>query len=348
MENILDRSESYLRIFTENFRVDKTLPKWLIIQTGEKDLDKARELIKNGKNKINIKDGQPVYEIKNQTFNNENAISLNEFLNFDSTDYNIYIGKKIAQNLNKKQSYSSFDFGFSNSLNSDNEIKGNSIIKTVKRIYRTFVDKITGEEETEEVIEFDIFKFFEQVKLTSKENQRKYVERIEPYMIALKQANELGQKALADKLTAEIFNNKYESILYAENFHYKITEEELVYFVKKTEKGVRLDYIENFVRPIPKEVVEIKKKADDLLVFDNYCILHYDPELKSYKQTKEQEEELRRKKSDPILFGMINGSRNLYYVCDWIDEYCNLTLEEFVKVSGISKEHLKINEKINL
>ena len=348
MENILDSSETYLRIFTENFKIDKTLPKWLIIQTGEKDLDKARELIKNGKNKINIEDGKPVYEIKNQTFNNENAISLTEFLNFDSKDYNIYIGKKIVQNLNKKQSYSSFDFEFSNSLNSDTEIKGNSIIKTVKRIYRIFLDKITGEEETEEVIEFNIFKFFEQVKLTSKENQRKYVERIEPYMIALKQANELGQKALADKLTAEIFNNKYESILYAENFHYKISEEELVYFIKKTEKGVRLDYIENFARPIPKEVAEIKKKTDSLLVFDNYCILHYDSELKSYKQTKEDEEALRRKKSDPILFGMINGSRNLYYITDWIDEYCNLTLDEFIKVSGISKEHLKINEKINL
>lgn len=334
MENILDRSETYLRIFTEKFRVDKTLPKWLIIQTGEKDLDKARESIES--------------KSKQKSEENINEISLTEFLNLDSTNYNIYLGKKIAQDLNKKQGYSNFDFEFSSSLNSDTEIKGNSIIKTVKRIYRTFVDKITGEEETEEVIEFDIFKFFEQVKLTSKESQRKYVERIEPYMVALKQANELGQKALADKLTAEIFNNKYESILYAENFHYKITEEELVYFIKKTEKGVRLDYIENFVRPIPKEVAEIKKKADSLLVFDNYCILHYDPELKSYKQTKEQEEELRRKKSDPILFGMINGSRNLYYITDWIDEYCNLTLEEFVKVSGISKEHLKINEKINL
>lgn len=334
MENILDRSESYLRIFTEKFRIDKTLPKWLIIQTGEKDLNKAIESIES--------------KSKQKSEENINEITLTEFLNLDSTNYNIYLGKKIAQDLNKKQGYSNFDFEFSSSLNSDNEIKGNSIIKTVKRIYRTFVDKITGEEETEEVIEFDIFKFFEQVKLTSKESQRKYVERIEPYMVALKQANELGQKALADKLTAEIFNNKYESILYAENFHYKITEEELVYFIKKTEKGVRLDYIENFVRPIPKEVAEIKKKADSLLVFDNYCILHYDPELKSYKQTKEQEEELRRKKSDPILFGMINGSRNLYYITDWIDEYCNLTLEEFVKVSGISKEHLKINEKINL
>lgn len=334
MENILDRSESYLRIFTEKFRIDKTLPKWLIIQTGEKDLNKAIESIES--------------KSKQKSEENINEISLTEFLNLDSTNYNIYLGKKIAQDLNKKQGYSNFDFEFSSSLNSDTEIKGNSIIKTVKRIYRTFVDKITGEEETEEVIEFDIFKFFEQVKLTSKESQRKYVERIEPYMIALKQANELGQKALADKLTAEIFNNKYESILYAENFHYKITEEELVYFIKKTEKGVRLDYIENFVRPIPKEVAEIKKKADSLLVFDNYCILHYDPELKSYKQTKEQEEELRRKKSDPILFGMINGSRNLYYITDWIDEYCNLTLEEFVKVSDISKEHLKINEKINL
>lgn len=332
MENILDRSETYLRIFTEKFRVDKTLPKWLLIQTGEKDLNKAKEIIENKKQEIS---------------NLNSEISLTEFLNFDSSDYNIYIGKRIAQDLNKKQSYSNFDFELR--LNEDKKANSkDSVFRIVKRLYRTFLDKITGEEETEEVIEFDIFKFFEQVKLTSKENQRKYVERIEPYMIALKQANELGQKALADKLTAEIFNNKYESILYAENFHYKISEEELVYFIKKTEKGVRLDYIENFARPIPKEVAEIKKKADSLLVFDNYCILHYDPELKSYKQTKEEEEALRRKKSDPILFGMINGSRNLYYITDWIDEYCNLTLEEFVKVSGISKEHLKINEKINL
>lgn len=332
MENILDRSETYLRIFTEKFRVDKTLPKWLLIQTGEKDLNKAKEIIENKKQEIS---------------NLNSEISLTEFLNFDSSDYNIYIGKRIAQDLNKKQSYSNFDFELR--LNEDKKANSkDSVFRIVKRFYRTFLDKITGEEETEEVIEFDIFKFFEQVKLTSKENQRKYVERIEPYMIALKQANELGQKALADKLTAEIFNNKYESILYAENFHYKISEEELVYFIKKTEKGVRLDYIENFARPIPKEVAEIKKKADSLLVFDNYCILHYDPELKSYKQTKEEEEALRRKKSDPILFGMINGSRNLYYITDWIDEYCNLTLEEFIKVSGISKEHLKINEKINL
>ncbi len=36
MENILDRSETYIRIFTENFRVDKTLPN---------DLNKIKESI---------------------------------------------------------------------------------------------------------------------------------------------------------------------------------------------------------------------------------------------------------------------------------------------------------------
>lgn len=329
MENILDRSESYLSIFTKPIKIDKTLPKWVIIETKSKNLDEVLD------------------KVKTQISNENNNISLSEFLNLNSEDYNIYIGRKIASNLKQKQSYFDFELDERNfeGEKGDNE---KSYVKIVKRIYRTFIDKITGKEETEEVIQFDIFKFFEQVKLTSKNNEKKYVERIEPYMIALKQANELGQKALADKLTAEIFNNKYESILYAENFHYKITEEELVYFVKKTEKGVRLDYIENFARPIPKEVAKIKKKADSLLVFDNYCVLHYDPDLKSYKQTKEEEEKLRRKKADPILFGMINGSRNLYYITDWIDEYCNLTLEEFIKVSGISKEHLKIDEKIKL
>lgn len=340
MENILDRSESYLSIFTKPFKIDKTLPKWLIIETGEKDINKAID-------KFNQKAKKEMEKLggDSSVLEGDSGMSLTDFLNLDNADYNIYLGKRIAKDLKEKYYWRSFE-----EPNEMNDVvqKGDSIFKTVKRVYRTFIDKVTGKEETEEVIQFDVLKFFEQVKIKSKESQRKYIERIEPYMIALKQANELGQKALADKLTAEIFTNKYESILYAENFHYKITEEELVYFVKKTEKGVRLDYIENFARPIPKEVAEIKKKADSLLVFDNYCVLHYDPDLKSYKQTKEEEEKLRRKKADPILFGMINGSRNLYYITDWIDEYCNLTLEEFIKVSGISKEHLKIDEKIKL
>lgn len=107
-----------------------------------------------------------------------------------------------------------------------------------------------------------------------------------------------------------------------------------------------MDYIKNYARPIPQEVIDKKLKADNLHVFDNYVVLHYDPQKKSYAQTSKEKEIERQKKADPILFGLIKGSRNLYYVADWIDEYCDLTLDKFLKVTD--DKDIKIEDKIRL
>lgn len=34
------------------------------------------------------------------------------------------------------------------------------------------------------------------------------------------------------------------------------------------------------------------------------------------------------------MFGVINGSKKLYYVADWIDEYCDLTLDKVIEILG--------------
>lgn len=44
---------------------------------------------------------------------------------------------------------------------------------------------------------------------------------------------------------------------------------------------------------------------------------------------------------DPILFGMIANSDKLYFVADWTDDYCDLTLDKMLKVIG--KDVLKVN-----
>jgi hypothetical protein len=50
--------------------------------------------------------------------------------------------------------------------------------------------------------------------------------------------------------------------------------------------------------------------------------------------TADTKEEIARKK-DPILFGLIEDRRRLYFVGDWEDEYCNLTLDKIADaVSG--------------
>lgn len=336
--NILDRSESYLRIFTENFLIDRNLPKWSKITEDNMD-----SLPKNNKGAASL--GESFEPISPTANDNRQQISILDFINLDKKDFNIYVGKSLADRIDDYSDKFKNTIRF---LESDITLgEGKKESGIIKKLIRIFTNE-KQEKKEEAVYELDIIKFFDQVKLTSKESAKNYVDRIKPYMIALKRANDMGQTALAEQLSAQIFNNKYESLLQAEGFHYKISEEQLVSFVKKTEKGVRLDYIKNFTRNIPDEVYEKKTKADSVFVFDNYCVLYYAPDLKSYKLTKEEEERIRRKKSDPILFGMINGSHNLYYIADWIDEYCDLTLEEFIKVSGLDKKEISINEKIKL
>lgn len=228
---------------------------------------------------------------------------------------------------------------------SENSRKVSLIKKLKNRIKDYFKRK---EDEKKEASLIDPLEFFRTVKLATEESKALYVDRSQPYLLAIERANSMGQKALVDQLLSGMFIAKYESILRASGFGKVISEKQLVEFVKKTKKGVKLSYIKNFARNIPLDVIEKKKEADGLYVFDNYCVLYYDPEGKIYQQTAEEKEVERQKKADPILFGMIAGSRNLYYIADWVDEYCDLTLEEFLKVSGLAEQDIEIPKTIEI
>lgn len=81
---------------------------------------------------------------------------------------------------------------------------------------------------------------------------------------------------------------------------------------------------------VPDGVVQRKIECDARFIFDNYVVLRYDPEMKSWAET-EAEKEARK---DPILFGVMQGSRKLYFVGDWVDEYCDLTLAQVAALLG--------------
>ena len=155
-------------------------------------------------------------------------------------------------------------------------------------------------------------------------------ERAKGYESALLQAKTTGQQALFEKLSKNLVVTRAEAHLFELELKKFISEETLIKFVKKCPKGLRLDWIENFTRMIPKEVVSVKQKCDLRLIFDNYLILHYDPTEKSYEETHAQKEA----KKDPILFGVIDGRRTLYYIGDWVDEICDLTLDQIADLLG--------------
>ena len=150
----------------------------------------------------------------------------------------------------------------------------------------------------------------------------------------IRQAKINGQVALAEQMTKKWEFILYEKVLAVCGFNKFISEDSLVEYVSMKHdgenarefEGFNLTWIKNFTRIIPTIVSERKYKADTLKIFDNYVILHYDPQKAAIAKTKAEKDAER----DPILFGVIDGSNKLYFIADWIDEYCDLTMEEVV------------------
>ena len=155
------------------------------------------------------------------------------------------------------------------------------------------------------------------------------------------QANVMGQTALLEKLrdTMDVFRG--EAHLISLGLKKYVTEAQVCDFYEKVgeDKNLKLTWIKNFNRIIPEDVYLAKKEVDDRKIFDNYVILHYDPQENGQEMTKAEKE----KKKDPILFGVFKNSRKLYFIADWKDEFCDLTLEEMFKTLG--GKVLNINNK---
>lgn len=207
--------------------------------------------------------------------------------------------------------------------------------------FNKFIKKLF--KKTEAKPEISVIDFFTKVKLESKEGAEIYVDRVSKYLQAIHNAYAVGQTALVEKLLSEMVANKYEALLASRGAYYAISEQRVVDFAKKTERGVELTYLKNFTRPIPQESIDKVIKANEYEVFDNYVVMHYDPKGEHRAETRKEE----AKRKDPIIFGVIAGSRKLYYITDWIDEYCDLTLDKFVDTLGTTKDEFAEGGKEN-
>jgi len=183
----------------------------------------------------------------------------------------------------------------------------------------------------------DLKNFFNSVKGGVVDINKDDIEEVlAKYNTVLENAKSNNQIALIDKINdyAEVL--KTELLLSPTEFNRYLTEESIVRFHgvasvhEKYKTGLCLTYIKNFIKVIPEDITELKQKADMLKIFDNYVILHYDYYGESIEDTKAEKE----KKKDPVLFGVIKGTTNLYYIGDWIDDYCDLTLDEIIKEIG--------------
>ena len=203
------------------------------------------------------------------------------------------------------------------------------------------IDKAKALFKKKETIEISVEQFFSSLKETASDIKL-IEERIKGYDELLERTKSSGQIALQERVLEQMHMVKEESKLLDAGFTKYITERDVVTFYKKSDRGLALDYVKNFTRVIPCEIIDAKNELDKLHVFDNYVIMHYDPNKEAYALTKEEIE----KKKDPILFGIIQGSDRLYFVGDWVDEVCDLTFDGLIEVLGedkLDENELKVN-----
>lgn len=95
-----------------------------------------------------------------------------------------------------------------------------------------------------------------------------------------------------------------------------------------SKKPVKIIEMKNFPREIPDDMIDVVNKTRG--IFDEFYILFTD--YSGDELVKEVEKE-----RDPIMFGgFCTKNREIvadrfYYLGDWIDEYCDLTLDKLIK-----------------
>ena len=100
------------------------------------------------------------------------------------------------------------------------------------------------------------------------------------------------------------------------------------YIDKISDDSVFIIEMKNYEREFPDEVIDKIVKAKEVFG-DNLFVIYTDYTKKTQRKVAKE-----RRERDPILFGALIKNRvaydRFYYICDWEDEYCDLSLDKIV------------------
>jgi len=150
-------------------------------------------------------------------------------------------------------------------------------------------------------------------------------------------AEQLGQRGLYEQLSESLLLAVRELQLLACGVNTVIQKADVERFMGRAQGKILLCPLREFPRVIPPQVKRRLKSVQDRELFDNYYVLfHPAAEERLAKPNAE-----RIKEKDPILFGTFkHAPQRLYFIADWIDEHCDLTLEKLVgELKTFDKEY---------
>lgn len=158
-------------------------------------------------------------------------------------------------------------------------------------------------------------------------------ELVQTYQTALKMLEgyqKSGQEKSAQKLQfimETVISEKKLVDLGVDTFVYRKDVERFISKVEK--KVVKVIELKNYERPIPQEIQDVVAMTKD--IFTDLYVVFTDYTGKVEKEVKKE-----RREKDPILFGVFKDARNhplsdrMYFLGDWVDDYCDLTLESLI------------------
>lgn len=316
-----------IKLFENEIVINKELPKYIRIkELTDKERPKHLTEVQYSENPdpVALKEYENYLEERGIIRLN-NLEELFDEENRNAVDFNISVSSSLRKIMDQDGGFERLFQGTPSSVNENSGSIGGKLGSYIMKLKNMVTDK----KET-----VNLLKVFEGIKIQAGK-EKDYVSRIYSLINLLKKAELMGQEAQKERIFKEMIIDKYESILWSCGYNRYISEEDLLKFAKESKKQLSLDYIKNYMGVIPDDVLDKKLKMDMLEIFDNYVVLHYDPDKKNSEMTKQEKEVAK----DPILFGVLCGSKKLYYIADWIDENCDLTwkdLEEFFEETPLN------------
>ena len=163
-------------------------------------------------------------------------------------------------------------------------------------------------------------------------------------MILMKRYKITGQKLAMKKLAFYIDKLEKERELVKLGFCDYIYKDAIEDYIDNIADGVvKIVELENYERDLPDSVIDIVEKVNG--IFTNLYVIFTD-----YTGRVERKVKAHRREKDPILVGgfmnrdSMGLSDRLYLLADWIDPYCDLTLEKMITEIKMKKGKAPIHQ----
>lgn len=157
-------------------------------------------------------------------------------------------------------------------------------------------------------------------------------------MKELTKAMTVGQNAVVQRLAFTYGVITKERELLKHGISTYVLSEDITFYLNNVKgRVVKIIELSKYPRIIPDEVVQKISELKSLKIFDQFYVVFTD-----YTGETERQIAVEERQRDPIVFGAFEEKTNniwnihdrFYFIADWEDEFCDLTLTKLVQELG--------------